>query len=289
MKSMTGYGEASAEADIGTVQIDIRSENHRYLDIKVYSPEFLNCVEGFISEEIRKNVTRGKLRVRLSVQENRKKKNQLLVNHFSETFDTLKKIRKDLKIDEQVSLHHLLLMKEFFDQDISPDISEAAVRKITAGVNRAIKEFNKTRNTEGKELQKDIAERIKNLRELVKQIKNTRTRFSEDSQKKLREKVENLIGDIEIDESRLVQEIAFLTERSEITEELVRLDAHISKFNKNIKKAGAIGKELDFLVQEMNREAATISAKCKDAEISHITIELRSELEKIREQIQNIE
>lgn len=289
MKSMTGYGQASAQADIGTVQIEIRAENHRYLDIKVYSPDYLNGVEGFINEEIKKNVTRGKLRVKLSLQENRKKKNQFLVNHFSETFNTLKKIRKDLKIDEQVSLQHLLLMKEFFDQDISPEISEAAVKKITGGVNRALKEFNKSRNAEGKQLQNDISERIKNLGELVKQIKNTRNNFSEDSRNKVKEKVENLIGDIEIDESRLIQEIAFLTERSEITEELVRLDAHLLKFGKSIKKPGAIGKELDFLVQEMNREAATISAKCKDAEISHTTIELRSELEKIREQIQNIE
>lgn len=289
MKSMTGYGGSSIEADIGTILVEIRSENHRYLDMKIYSPDFLNGVEGHVTEEVRKNVTRGKLRIRFSIQENKKKKNQLWINHFRDTFDTLKKIRKELKIDEQVSIQHLLLMKDFFDQDISPDITDSTSKKILTCVRKALKEFNKTRTAEGKKLQKDISERIDRLKTLVGIIKENRNGYTEDTNRKLKERIADLTENIDIDESRLIQEIAFLTERSEITEELVRLDAHLSKFSQNIKKSGAIGKELDFLVQEMNRESGTISAKCKDAEISHTTIELRSELEKIREQIQNIE
>jgi uncharacterized protein (TIGR00255 family) len=111
----------------------------------------------------------------------------------------------------------------------------------------------------------------------------------ESSSLKLRERISKILEDSQIDEARLYQEAAFLTERSDITEELVRLKAHISKFRETLRSKGSIGKELDFLLQEMNREAGTIAAKAKDAEISHFTIELRSELEKIREQLQNIE
>ncbi len=289
MKSMTGFGESYIETTIGKVMIEIKSENHRFLDIKVQSPEYFNGVENLVANEVKKNIKRGKLRIKISVEENQKEKEQILTKNLKGTFENLKKVRKELNIKDEVKIEHLLMLKEIFDENISFELSGATIKKITQAVNNALDKFDKSRSSEGKKLRKDILGRLKNLKSIIRNIKSKRKNFSKESRKKLKERVGSILKDKEIDESRLIQEISFLTERTEITEELVRLDAHISKFQQNTNKIHSIGKELDFLIQEMNRESGTISAKCKDAEISHLTIELRSELEKIREQIQNIE
>lgn len=289
MKSMTGFGESSVETEIGKVMIELKSENHRFLDIKVQSPDYLNGIENLVADEIKKNIKRGKLRLKISIQENRKEKNMIWTNNLKNTFDSLKKIKNELGIEDEVKIEHLLMLKEIFEEESSFEISNETLKKLKLALNNALSKFDKVRAIEGKKLRKDILSRMKNLKAILKNIKNKRKNFSKESMEKVKDRIELLVKDKEIDQSRLIQEVAFLTERSEITEELVRLDAHISKFEANTKKTKSIGKELDFLIQEMNRESGTISAKCKDAEISHLTIELRSELEKIREQIQNIE
>lgn len=289
MKSMTGFGDSSIETDIGKAMIEIKSENHRFLDIKVQSPEYLNGIENLVADEVKKNIKRGKLRIKISVQENQREKDKILTKNLKGTFESLKKAKKELKIKDELKIEHLLMIKEVFEDDISYELSNTTTKKITQALGKALIKFDNSRSAEGKKLRKDILGRIKRLKSIVAEIKKKRKNFSSEAKEKVKERVESLLKDNEIEESRLIQEVAFLTERTEITEELVRLDAHISKFEQNTRKNHSIGKELDFLIQEMNRESGTISAKCKDAEISHLTIELRSELEKIREQIQNIE
>lgn len=289
MKSMTGYGQSALETEIGNVIVEIKSENHRFLDIKILSPDYLNGIENIVTDVIKSNIKRGKLKLKISVQENQKKISSILSQNLRDNYDSLKKIRKELKIEEEIKFEHLLMLKELFNSEPAFELSDNTTGKIKTAVKKAIDNFDKSRVVEGKKLKKDILNRLKNLKSIIVEIKKKRKNFSKESGEKLRERVVSLLNDTAIDESRLIQEIAFLTERSEITEELVRLDAHISKFEQNVNKTSSIGKELDFLIQEINRESGTISAKCKDAVLSHLTIDLRSELEKIKEQIQNIE
>ena len=162
--------------------------------------------------------------------------------------------------------------------------------RIKEAVIKTLVKFNKSRETEGQKLEKAILGRLEIIRKAVDSVKKKRKEFVKKSEKKTKEKIEKIFSSRHKNDPLISQEAAaIVTEKSEIDEEIVRLEAHISKFRKTARKKGPVGKELDFLVQEMNREAGTISAKCKDAGISHLTINIRLELEKIREQIQNIE
>jgi len=168
-------------------------------------------------------------------------------------------------------------------------ISKTSFNNIKKVLNDTLRKLDRSKTAEGNKLKLDLLKRIKNCTKLITNIRKKRNNFAKEASKKLKERIENLLEDTNIDEARLYQEVAILTERSDITEELVRLDAHIDKFIETTGSKLPVGKELDFLIQEMNRESGTIAAKSKDANISHYIISLRSELEKMREQIQNIE
>ena len=181
------------------------------------------------------------------------------------------------------------MIREIFSGEAKQGLSKKEAAAIIKTALEAIKKLDDARISEGRKLEKDIKQRLRTIEKLTKTIKSKRKDFIKNTSLKLKERIEKLLEDTKIDEERLYQETAFLAERSDITEELVRLEAHISKFRETSSKKGSIGKELDFLLQEMNRESGTISAKSKDATISHCIIDLRSEMEKIREQVQNIE
>ena len=198
-------------------------------------------------------------------------------------------MRKEIKINEEIRIEHFLMIKDIFSSETQDSLAKNQIAELEAVLRDALAKLADTRKSEGKKLEKDLRTRIRNIEKLSKEITTKRKDFMKTTSAKLQERISKLLADVQIDEARLFQETAYMTERSDITEELVRLKAHVGKFRETIRKEGSIGKELDFLVQEMNREAGTISAKAKDAEISHLTIELRSELERIREQIQNIE
>ncbi|MCL4243699.1 MAG: YicC family protein [Candidatus Dadabacteria bacterium] len=289
MKSMTGFGKGSADTGYGKVAIEARSENHRYLDVKIQLPDALSAMEPELSEAVRKLLQRGKVRITVSlegVQNGAPSLNIELAKQFGKNFE---KLKKELGIKEEIRLDHFLALREIFSpqQRTKPDARD--VRAIEAALVSAIKKLDAARVSEGKKLEKDLVRRIGKIERLTRSIEKKRKSFMETASAKLKERISKALEDVQIDEGKLYQEAAFLTERSDITEELVRLNAHTEKFRQTIKDGGSIGRELDFLLQEMNREAGTISAKAKDAEVSHITIDLRSELEKIREQIQNIE
>lgn len=290
MKSMTGFGESSAATRAGKVTVDIRSENHRFLDIKTLVPESLAHMENAIADRIRNLIGRGKLRIRLAVQAGAKERRLLTEETLRENHRSLKKLVSSLGLGSEVGIEHLLMMGDSLDGTLESRISKEERAKIREAVERAVSKFNRSREIEGEKLEKKILAHLGRIRKTVDGVKAKRKEFVKKSEKKTREKIERIFSSRENMDPVISQEAAALvTERSEIDEEIVRLETHISKFRKIVKKKGPVGKELDFLVQEMNREAGTVSAKCKDAGISHLTIDIRLELEKIREQIQNIE
>lgn len=290
MKSMTGFAESSVNTEIGKILMDMRSENHRFLDVKASLPESLLHMEMSIEDSLKNSIQRGKLRLRLFVQTNKKQKQSLSEEILQENHSSLKRISSALGLKTEIGIEHLLMMENSFEGHVSPEVSRETETRIRETVSKTLVKFNRSREIEGQKLEKAILGRLEAIRKTVASIKKKRKEFVKKSEKKTKEKIEKIFASRHKSDPLISQEAAaIVTEKSEIDEEIVRLEAHISKFRKTARKKGAVGKELDFLVQEMNREAGTISAKCKDAGISHLTISVRLELEKIREQIQNIE
>lgn len=289
MKSMTGFGKSEAETGFGKAVVEARSENHRFLDIKIQTPDTASSIEPELSESVKKYILRGKVRVTLSLEEMKNSSPVLNVELAKQSKKNLDELKRELGIREEIRLEHFLMIKDIFSSGSEKSLSKKDVSSIDRVLCDAIEKLDNMRKSEGKKLEKELRGRLRNVENLTRAISTKRKDFMKTASSKLKDRISKLLDDTQIDEARLLQETAYLTERSDITEELVRLKAHTAKFRETMHKKGSIGKELDFLVQEMNREAGTISAKAKDAEISHLTIEMRSELEKIREQIQNIE
>ncbi len=290
MKSMTGFAESSVNTEVGKIVVDIRSENHRFLDVKASVPESFLQMENVIEEKLKSSIQRGKLRLRLSVQTNRRERQRLSETVLRENHNSLKRINSALGLKTEIGIEHLLMMENSFESHVGPEVSRETVARIKEAVAKALEKFDGSREIEGRKLEKAILGRLESIKKTVASVKKRRKEFVKKSEKKTKEKIEKIFSSRHKNDPLISQEAAaIVTEKSEIDEEIVRLGAHISKFGKTARKKGPVGKELDFLVQEMNREAGTISAKCKDAGISHLTINIRLELEKIREQIQNIE
>ena len=289
MKSMTGFASSTSALKEGKITIEARSENHRFLDVKFQIPEQLNSLEAEFMEISKKQISRGKVKLSINLEDNSNRiikfNNEAGKNYLT----SLKKFMRELGIKDEISLNHILMFKELYNGETKKTISKTTLGNIKKVLNDTLKKLDRSRAIEGKKLSADLIKRINNCKKLVTIIRKKRKNFSKEASKKLKERIETLLDDKNIDEARLYQEVAILAERSDITEELVRLDAHFEKFIETTNSKLPVGKELDFLIQEMNRESGTISAKSKDANISHHIISLRSELEKIREQIQNIE
>jgi uncharacterized protein (TIGR00255 family) len=286
---MTGFASSAATHKEGKITIEARSENHRFLDVKFQIPEQLNSLEVEFMEISKKQISRGKVKLSINIEDNSSRiikfNNEAGKNYLA----SLKKFIRELGIKDDISLSHILMFKELYNGETKKTISKTTLGNIKKVLNDTLKKLDKSRAVEGKKLSADLLKRINNCKKLITSIRKKRNNFAKEASKKLKERIETLLDDKNIDEARLYQEVAILAERSDITEELVRLDAHFEKFIETTNSKLPVGKELDFLIQEMNRESGTISAKSKDANISHHIISLRSELEKMREQIQNIE
>jgi len=286
---MTGFGRGEAETDLGRIVVEARAENHRFLDINFQLSEGICAVEPVLSQIAKKTILRGKVRITIAAEGLKNNPSTINIELAKESRKTLEKLKKELGIKERTKLEHILMIKEFFSSEEKAQLGKEHHPKIEEATREAIKNLDNMRRSEGRKLEKDLKLRIQKAENLIERIESKREDFIRDFSAKLRERMKEILEDIQIDETRLYQEAAFLAERSDITEEIVRLKAHVSKFKDTMSKGGSIGRELDFLLQEMNRESGTISAKSKDAEVSHLILELRSEMERIREQVQNIE
>jgi uncharacterized protein (TIGR00255 family) len=286
---MTGFGRGEAETNTGKIVVEARAENHRFLEINFQLPEALFAVEPALSQIAKKVMLRGKVRITVVTEGLKNKSSTINIELAKESHKAIEKLKKEIGIKGKTKLEHLLMIKEFFSSEEKTKLGKEHYPKIEEAMSEAIKNLDEMRKSEGKKLEKDLKLRIQKAENMIERIESKREDFVRDFSTKLRERMIEILESIQIDETRLYQEAAFLAERSDITEEIIRLKAHINKFKGTINKNGSIGRELDFLLQEMNRESGTVSAKSKDAEVSHLILELRSEMEKMREQVQNIE
>lgn len=291
--SMTGYGRGEASSDRIKIVVEIKSVNHRYSEIVAKIPKKMNPFEERVKTMIKEQVQRGRIELYVNYEEQVGADYSILPNDavLDQYYAALKHLKDRYALRDDVTLSLLSRHPEAFRveyMEVDGDAIWSVLEKATAA---ALVQMVEMRKTEGAKLVEDILERIRQMKSRLEKIEGQSPQIVEAYRQKMRDRLTDLLGDmgIQIDEARIAHEIAIFADKTNVTEEIVRLKSHFDQIADIIDQGGAAGRKLDFLVQEMNREVNTIGSKSPDFEISNDVIELKSELEKIREQIQNIE
>jgi len=291
LKSMTGYGKAEAVTVDGKISVEIRSVNHRYGEVSVKLARQFLAFEGEIKKRMSERFKRGKIDVLLVFEPPTggaflPQVNFAMAKAYHDAFVAL---NHHLGIYEPVSVALILAQKDVLSSKEMTADMERISESLFNTLSSAMDSFENMRSMEGEALFTEIDGRIMLISEIVESIASKAPLAVAANVERLKERVGRLLADLQLDEMRLAQEVALLADRMEITEELVRLRSHFSQFDSLMNIEEPVGRKLDFLLQEMNREVNTIGSKANDAAIAAMVIELKSEMEKVREQIQNIE
>ena len=284
IKSMTGYGIGSIKLPSGNFNLELKSLNSRNLDIR-----FLGLSLGAeLEEKIRSNLSnrlqRGSIKVFIDFDKNTKDKSVLFdEDNFKSILQILVKIEK--KYNQKLDLNNLVNINDLFK---SKDIEITDDKKTVRAFKKALDQLDKTRIFEGKQIQKDLIKRLRFIKKDVQDMKKLTLSLKNKRKKEISDKIRFYIEQDSIDDNRLMQEVAYIIERSDITEEIVRVNIHIDSFLKYLKSKEPVGKRLGFLTQEINREVNTIGSKSPLPTVTSKVVEIKNELEKIREQLQNI-
>jgi len=289
---MTGYGNAESTIDGRKYAVEIRSLNHRYLEVVLRLPGAISALETAIKRKIGSCFSRGRIEVAIRLDAaddaavNKYELNLPLLRNY---YNLLQQIKREFGIQEEITMEDLTKFKDIFvTSDDEPDL-DSIMRNVDAVLGEAMVLLTEMRQKEGDLLLADLEERVNNIEMFLSAIEERAPMLVRNSKHRLMERIRELTEGIDIDEARVNQEIAILADKSDITEEIVRLTSHLSQFREMFKSDEAIGRKMDFLIQEMNREANTIGSKTGDLDISRNVIEIKSELSKLREQVQNIE
>ena len=292
IKSMTAFGSSETKIENQTVTVEIRSLNHRYREIIVRLPRYLMALEDRIKQLIGTRVFRGMIEVTVIVKPDKEANVGLHLNlPLAESYHRLvKKLQGALKIEEPVSLDMILACEGVITaEDVTTDI-DTFWDGLCEAIREAFDAVEAMKRAEGDALCTDLLKRLDKIEGRINQVREKAASLSLRYYDRLKERIAKFTENVvEMDSNRLAQEVAFLAERSDVTEEFVRLSSHLRQFHAIIDSEEPAGRPLNFLLQEMNREANTISSKIGDAESAHVVIEIKSELEKIREQVQNVE
>jgi uncharacterized protein (TIGR00255 family) len=287
--SMTGYGKGSAQNENFNSEVEVKSVNSRFLEISLKLPTSLMNREYEIREFIKSKINRGKLSVIIQLKNNGSYNDSIFINKekLKSYLSLVKELKKAAKISEKVKLDHLLNHADIFS---APDLelSDSEFHLIKKALDSALTELLKMKKNEGKELTKDLIHRIKIIESQLEKIEKDTATAASEYFNKLKERISILISDVNIDKDRLQQELAIIADKADITEECVRLRSHIKFFLESLNDSEP-GRKLNFLCQEMNREANTISSKSISTLTIHNSVFIKEEIEKIREQIQNLE
>ena len=290
IKSMTGFGRGKYENEGRMYTVEIKSVNHKYTDISVKLPRFLNSIEDKIRKRVAEVISRGKVDIFISFENYSSQGTNIRINRelAKEYLKELKALSEEADIKYDVNVIDITKFPEVLkieDEDIEDIISV----EIMNAIDEALNNFVTMRAEEGAKLVEDMERRLQIVETKVEEIKGFSKTLVEDYMQRLEQRVTELMKDKVVDEARLAQEIVIFSDKSSIEEELTRLGSHIIQFKKLIKESSPIGKKFDFLVQEMNRETNTIGSKANSIDITNRVIDIKTEIENIREQIQNIE
>lgn len=291
MKSMTGYGRKRIdEQDIETT-VEVKSVNHRYLDLNIKTPRMYSFLEDAIKTQVSASVTRGKVDIYVSVFTKDGADvlvcpNMPLIGGY---IKSLEEIRDRFSLKDDISTMRIGLMADAISIERGEPNADLITQKVLEVLNLALVEYNEMREREGKSLCCDVILRAGIICDLVDKIEERSPICALEYKNKIASRMQEILGASDITEQRILAEASVYADKISVTEEIVRLRSHITQLRKMIESAEAVGRKLDFLVQELNREANTIGSKCNDYLMSQYVIDMKAEIEKIREQIQNLE
>ena len=291
IKSMTGYGRGEWQGEGKRVEVEVKSFNHRYLDISPRLPRTLTSLESQVRNFIKQRLSRGRVEVFVQVDNSslQEQKLELDVALAKDLHLALKSLQEVLGIPGEIRIETMANFREIFGRkEVEIDLGKEWTF-LQAALEGALNGLEKMRSDEGLTLHEDFSGRLQAIEEMIGTIEEKGPIVLQTCQARLAERVRELSGGLPIDEGRLAQEVAYLAERSDITEELVRIRSHLNQFREMLDRPEPMGRKLEFLLQEINREANTIGSKASDAGVAQMVVGVKSELEKMREQVQNVE
>lgn len=291
IKSMTGFGRCEVAENNRKFTVEMKSVNHRYLDVNIKMPKKLNFFESAIRGELKNYISRGKVDIFITYEDFSENNSSVRYNKelAEEYLKYLRQMAEDFGLDDDIRVSTLSKYPEVFTMEDRNVDEEELWKELQKAVKGAAEMFVETRITEGAQLRDDLIAKLDNMLSLVDFIAERSPKIVAEYRQKLEDKVRDLLADNTVDEARLLTEVTIFADKVCVDEELVRLRSHIETTKKTLLEGGTIGRKLDFIAQEMNREANTTLSKSNDLEISNCAIELKTEIEKVREQIQNIE
>ena len=291
MKSMTGYGRAVETVNGREFTVEIRSVNNRYLDCTVKLPRAVSFAEDAVKQAVKASVSRGKVDVFVTVKSDNGDDTKVSLNRTAVEgyLSAMRQMVSEFGVQDDISVSAISRMPEVFTVE-KPEVDEEQLQADLMGVVRkALDGYDAMRTAEGAALDADLRSRGDTILELVCQVETGSEQTVIDYRTRLENKLKEVLASTAIDESRILTEAAIFADKIAVDEETVRLRSHLRQMNTMLDGGGAVGRKLDFLLQEMNREANTIGSKCSDVRLARIVVDIKAELEKIREQTQNIE
>ncbi len=291
VKSMTGYGKGVAENADAKVTIEMKSVNHRYLDLSIKLPKKLNFLEQAVRNKISSTISRGKVDLYITLEEHSDACYQVSVNEAmaKKYFDSISSMADAIGVANDIKASHIVRLPDVIEL-VETDADEASLKDLVfEALEACLMQFVASRVTEGGRIEADLLSKMEEMTGLVAQLEDKSPAIIEEYKRKLTDKISELLDDNHIDEGRIAQEVTIYADKVCIDEEMVRLKSHVAETKDTLKLDAEVGRKLDFLAQELNREANTILSKSTNAEVADIGISLKTLIEKVREQIQNIE
>ena len=291
VKSMTCYGRHKSVLHGRTLVIEVKSVNNRYLDCNVRLPRVYICAEDGVQRRVKEVISRGKVDVYVNMENNTEEAVSVTLNQpvAAGYMEALRKMAETFGLAPAVSIDLLSKFPDVFKVDKVPENLEELTADIHAVAEEALRDFDAMRCREGEKLEADLLGRLDTLEDFTHQVEQRSPQTVADYRARLTAKLQEVLADRQLDESRVLTEAAIFADKVAVDEETVRLHSHIAQFRDMLAGGSPIGRKLDFLIQEMNRETNTIGSKCNNLEISTIVVNMKAEIEKIREQVQNIE
>ncbi len=291
LKSMTGYGRAQKILNGRDILVEIRSVNHRYYEYSSRIPRTYSYIDEKLKALLKNSISRGKVEAAVTINNIEGKDTEIAINKgVAEGYvAALRSVSEELKLADDLSLSKLMKLPDIFTVQKTPDDEEQVWNDVAEVAQEAVDKFVEMRSTEGERLKNDITEKADGILRMVMEVERLSPITVENYRNRLYKKLSEVLENKDIDEQRILTEAAIFSEKIAVDEETVRLRSHISQLKNMLRSNEAVGRKLDFIVQEMNREVNTIGSKAQDLNITKIVVDMKAEIEKIREQIQNIE
>lgn len=291
VKSMTGYGKGAYEDGQLKLTVELKVVNHRFLDVVIKAPKQFNFAEDALRKAIKGGLVRGHVDVYVNFEDNREVRSEIGCDYeLAEKYASLaREIAARTGVVDNIGTSELLKMPDVVTVKVADIDEEELLKAMLSACGQAIENLDAMRLREGEAMKADVLAKTAEVEKIVGEIEKLAPDMTAVHREKVRERVQEYLAGVAVDEEKFVNEMAFYADKVAVDEELTRLKSHISHLRSIVDKGGAIGKQLDFVVQEMNREANTTGSKCCDINVANLVVALKSEIEKIREQIQNIE